>query len=238
MIRIENLTKTYRIDGKVRVVADNISATFPDRIGVAIFGRNGAGKSTLMRLLSGTQAHDSGRIIKTGRISWPVGFTGSFHGDLTGAQNTRFVARIQGVDTDELSAYVEDFAELGHYYHLPVRTYSSGMKARLSFGISMGIKFDTYLIDEVTSTGDAIFRDKSALVFKERIRDSGVVMVTHSLEAAKAICQHGAVLDGGKLTYFTDVKEAVEYHLELTRRHRENAGRAAEGLSKKAILTE
>lgn len=220
MIRVENLCKTYRLNGTVKVVARDITATFPARSGVAILGRNGAGKSTLLRMIAGTQGHDSGRILRQGTLSWPVGFAGSFHGDLTGAQNTRFVARIQGVDTDALCAWVEAFAELGAHFHLPVRTYSAGMKARLAFGISMGIPFDTYLVDEVTATGDVAFRAKSTAVFRERIARSGVIMVTHSLEIARATCRMGAVLEDGHLTMHDRIEDAIAHHLSNARQER------------------
>lgn len=218
MIRIRGLCKTYRLNGQTKVVADNITCTIPSRTAVAILGGNGAGKSTLLRMIAGTQEYDRGEIVTTGSVSWPVGFAGSFHGDMTGAQNTRFVARIAGVDTDELLAYVEDFAELGAHFHLPVRTYSTGMRSRLAFGVSMGIQFDTYLVDEVTAAGDAIFRQKSEHVFQERLKDSGMVFVTHSLETAKRVCQHGAVLADGRLHYYTDVHQAVAHHLDNVRR--------------------
>lgn len=220
MIRVENLWKTYRIGGTVKSVARGISATFPDRTGVAILGRNGAGKSTFLRMIAGTQAPDSGRILREGRVSWPVGFAGSFHADLTGAQNTRFVARIQGVDTDALCAWVEDFAELGAHFHLPVRTYSAGMKARLAFGISMGIPFDTYLVDEVTATGDAAFREKSTAIFRARMARSAVIMVTHSLEIARTTCRAGAVLEDGHLTMYDRVEDAIAHHLSNARHGR------------------
>ena len=138
---------------------------FPTGAVVGLLGRNGAGKTTLMQMIAGTMEPTSGRILSDGSISYPVGFAGSFHRDLTGAQNTRFVARIYGIDTEALVAFVEDFAELGKHYHLPFRTYSAGMRARLAFGVSMGIPFDFYLIDEVTAVGDANFREKSREVF-------------------------------------------------------------------------
>ncbi|MGQ0565158.1 MAG: ABC transporter ATP-binding protein [Gemmobacter sp.] len=228
MIRLENLTKIYRLDGTVNVVLDNVSMSFPPRKSVAIFGRNGAGKSTLLRMMAGTLTWDSGRIIKSGTISWPVGFAGGFHGDMTGEQNTRFIARIAGVDTDELVDYVRDFAELGMHFWLPVRTYSAGMRARLSFGVSMGIRFDTYLVDEVTATGDATFKDKSQAVFSERLQTSGMILVTHSLEYAKRACQHGAVLHDGKVTWYDEIRDAIEHHHENNRRHREAMGRTAD----------
>ena len=214
MIRLESVSKSYRAGSEVKVVAERISAVFPPRTGVVIFGRNGAGKSTLLRMIAGTQAPDSGRILRRGTLSWPVGFAGSFVGDMTGAQNVRFVARIQGVDTGDLLSFVEDFAELGMHYHQPVRTYSSGMRARLAFGISMGIHFDTYLVDEVTATGDATFREKSAAVFRARIARSGLVMVTHSMGLARQVCQIGGVLEAGRLTMYDNVADAIAHHME------------------------
>ena len=169
MIRFENLSKTYLLNGNRKVIADGISITFPERVSVGLLGRNGAGKSSLLRMVAGTMDPDSGRVTSDGTISWPVGFSGSFHPELTGAQNTRFIARVYGVDTDELTAFTYDFSELGRHFHLPFRSYSSGMRSRLAFGISMGIRFDTYLVDEVTSVGDAAFKAKSEQVFKARM---------------------------------------------------------------------
>lgn len=212
MIRLSNVSKSFQTRGASRVVARNISVTFPTGISVALMGRNGAGKSTLIEMISGSTQPDRGEIITDGTISWPVGFAGSFHRELTGAQNTRFIARVYGVDTDELSDFVEDFAELGAHYHMPFRTYSSGMRSRLSFGVSMGIRFDTYLIDEVTGVGDAVFRQKSSMVLRERLKTSSAILVTHSLKKINRYCQAGAVLENGRLTYFDDVTEAVDRH--------------------------
>ncbi len=215
MIRFENLTKSFRVRGERRVVIDNLTATLPTGKSLALLGRNGAGKSTLLRLLAGTMRPDSGRIISDGRISWPVGFGGSFHGDLTGAQNVSFIARIYGVDTDSLMSFVEDFAELGKYFHMPVRSYSSGMRSRLTFGASMGIRFDTYLVDEVTAVGDAVFRRKSRAVFAERMRHSSAILVSHELGQLRQFCDAGIVLSDGRISYFDDLEEAIALHLEL-----------------------
>ncbi|MFQ5438509.1 MAG: ABC transporter ATP-binding protein [Paracoccaceae bacterium] len=212
MIRIENLCKTFILRGQKKVVADNICVTFPSGVSIALLGRNGAGKSSLLSMIAGSLNPDSGTITSTGTISWPVGFSGSFNRDLTGAQNVKFVARVYGVDSDELVAFVEDFAELGKHFFLPVRTYSSGMRSRLSFGISMGIRFDTYLVDEVTAVGDADFKKKSRLTFNERMTRSGAIFVTHSMPMVRRMCQAGAVLEDGMLTYYDDVEEAIENH--------------------------
>ena len=148
MIRLENLSKSFHTRWGRKVVIDDASVTFPSGVSVALLARNGAGKSTLMGMIGGTIQPSSGRIVKSGTVSWPVGFRGSFHRDMTGAQNTRFVARIYGVETQELLVFVEDFAELGPHFHSPVRTYSAGMMSRLAFGVSIGIPFDTYYRSE------------------------------------------------------------------------------------------
>ncbi|WP_193140403.1 MULTISPECIES: ABC transporter ATP-binding protein [unclassified Meridianimarinicoccus] len=212
MIEFRNLTKSYRTDAGRKVVLDNCTITFPSGKVIGLLGRNGAGKSTLLRLIAGTQDVDSGEIIRHGTVSYPIGFAGSFHPDLTGAQNARFVARIYGADTDALADYVMDFTELGEFYHMPLRTYSSGMRARLAFGISMGLPFDTYLIDEVTSVGDQAFRDKAERVFKSKISSAGAIMVSHGMGQIRSMCDEAAVLDRGKMTYFDNVNDAIAFH--------------------------
>lgn len=212
MIRLEHLTKVFVLNGQRKVVANDICVDFPTGASIGLLGRNGAGKSSLMQMIAGNMDPTSGRILSDGTISYPVGFSGSFHGDLTGAQNTRFVARIYGIDTEALVAYVEDFAELGVHFHLPFHTYSAGMKSRLSFGVSMGIPFDTYLIDEVTSVGDAGFRAKSSAVFMDRMSKAGALFVSHSPGMVKQLCDMGAVLENGKLTLYDDVDEAIARH--------------------------
>jgi capsular polysaccharide transport system ATP-binding protein len=212
MIRFENLTKSFRLKGERKVVIDHLSLTLPTGRSLALLGRNGAGKSTLLQMIAGTMRPDSGRIVSDGSISWPVGFAGSFHRELTGAENVRFIARIYGVDTDGLLAFVEDFAELGKFFHMPVRSYSSGMRSRLTFGASMGIHFDTYLVDEVTATGDAAFRRKSQAVFADRMQTSSAIMVNHSMGQVREFCDSGLVLENGQVQYFDDLEEAIEVH--------------------------
>lgn len=212
MIRLVNLTKYFVTRGQRKIVADNINAVFPTGRAVALIGRNGAGKSTLLQMISGTLQANSGRIVSSGTISWPVGFAGSFHPDLTGLQNVRFIGRVYGVDTDELVDFVEDFAELGKHFYLPCRTYSSGMRSRLAFGLSMAVGFDTYLVDETTSVGDASFRQKSEAVFKERMRNSGAIFVSHGMAMLRRNCDMGAVLENGKLTMYEDLEEAIAVH--------------------------
>lgn len=212
MIKLENLTKIYRLNGRKKVIADNITAVFPTGSAVGLLGRNGAGKSSLLRMIAGSLLPTSGRILSTGRISWPVGFAGAFHKEMTGEQNVRFLARVYGLDTDAVSDFVQDFAELGQHYYLPFRTYSSGMRSRLAFGTSMAVPFDTYLIDEVTAVGDASFRKKSTELLQEKLRMSAAIVVSHSLGTLKRICQSGAVLENGKLYYYSNINDAIAHH--------------------------
>lgn len=212
VIRFENLTKSFRIKGERKLVIDNLNLTLPTGKSLALLGRNGAGKSTLLEIIAGVMNPDSGRVVSDGTMSWPVGFGGSFHGELTGAQNIRFIARVYGVDTAELMDFVEDFAELGRSFHMPVRSYSSGMRSRLTFGASMGIHFDTYLVDEVTAVGDAQFKRKSRAVFAERMKYSSAIMVSHSMNQIREFCDAGIVLENGQMQYFDDLEEAIETH--------------------------
>lgn len=224
MIRLEKLTKVFVLRGARKVVANDISFVFPSRRAVGLLGRNGAGKSTMLQMIAGTVDPTAGRVVSNGSISWPVGFAGSFHRDLTGAQNARFIARIYGVDTDELSAFVEEFAGLGVHYHLPFASYSSGMRARLAFGVSMAVPFDTYLVDEVTAVGDASFRKRSSEVFRARMQSAGAVVVSHGMGQIRELCDCAAVLEDGTLTYFDDVEDAIALHEDNMERlrHRTN----------------
>lgn len=212
MIRFEDLSKRFCLHGRVKTVMRNVSLTIPSGHSVGLLGRNGAGKTSLLRMIAGTLEPTAGSVWSSGSVSWPVGFAGAFHPDLSGAQNTRFLARVYGVDTGGLSDFVEDFAELGAHYHLPLRSYSAGMKSRLAFGVSMGIPFDTYLVDEVTATGDARFRAKAKAVFRARMAAADAIVVSHSMAQIRAYCDMGLVLDNGSLTVFDDIEAAIAHH--------------------------
>lgn len=215
MIHLEQLNKFFMFRGQRKYVARDVNLKLPSGVSIGLLGRNGAGKSTLLRMIAGTVEPNSGRIRTSGAISWPVGLASGTHPDLTGAQNTRFLARVYGVDGDELVDFVRGFAELGNHFHQPVRNYSSGMRARLGFGVSMGIRFDTYLVDEVTSVGDEVFKHKSQAVFRARMKEAGAIVVTHSPQMMRGMCEAGMVLNEGRLTYFENIEEAIRYNGEL-----------------------
>ncbi|MDD7911621.1 MULTISPECIES: ABC transporter ATP-binding protein [Pseudovibrio] len=212
MIEFQNVSKTYHLKGVTKVILDDVSFRFPKGRNVAILGHNGAGKSTMMRLLAGAELPDSGAIRRHVKVSWPLGFGGGFNGDMTGMENIRFVARMYGEDTERVIEFVEDFSELGKSLTLPIKTYSSGMKARLAFGVSMAIDFRYYLIDEVTAVGDARFKRKCDEVFEQKLERSNIVMISHSMGAIKKLCDMGCVLNNGRLHFHDSVDEAIEHH--------------------------
>lgn len=210
MIELQNVTKAYPLSRGYHVVLDDISAVFPEGVSVGILGRNGAGKSTMLRILGGAEQPDSGKVLRSGRVSWPIGFAGGFNGSLTGEENCRFAARIYGADIDEVIEYSQDFAEIGDYFRMPVRTYSSGMRARLAFGLSMAIDFDTYLVDEVTAVGDSSFQAKCRQAFAERRERSSVIIVSHQLSTIRAYADHVALINHGRLRFFDNIEKAAK----------------------------
>lgn len=212
MIEFRNLRKTYRLGGVQKIIIDRLNLTFPSDRNIAILGHNGAGKSTLMRLIAGAELPDEGRVIRNGKVSWPLGFGGGFNANMTGIENARFVARIYGEDTERVIEFVEDFSELGPSMRLPIATYSSGMKARLAFGVSMAINFGIYLIDEITAVGDARFKRKCDDVFQSKLQESNIIMISHSMAGIRKFCDSGCIIDGGRLTLYDDVEEAIAIH--------------------------
>jgi capsular polysaccharide transport system ATP-binding protein len=209
MIDLERISKAYHTTVGQNVVLDAVSFSFPAKTNIGILGKNGAGKSTLLRIIAGTELPDSGQVVRHGLVSWPIGFSGGFNGSLSGEENCRFVARIYGADIDDVVGFTQDFAELGNYFYMPVKTYSSGMRARLAFGLSMAIEFDAYLVDEVTAVGDTQFQEKCRAAFSERSGRSSVIIVSHSLSTVRDYCQRCLVLKRGQLLCFDSVDEAA-----------------------------
>jgi capsular polysaccharide transport system ATP-binding protein len=215
VIELRHVTKAYRTGRGRNVVLDDVCARFEPGVGVGIFGANGAGKSTLLRIIGGAEMPDEGEIVREGRVSWPLGFQGGFNGSLSGEENCRFVARIYGQDVDRVVDETSAFAELGEYFYMPVRTYSSGMRARLAFGVCMAIDFDAYLVDEVIAVGDRKFRRKCRRMFRARQEQAAMIMVSHQLATIRTYCQRGGVLWNGKLTMYDSVDEAAQAYEEL-----------------------
>lgn len=215
MIELINVTKSYPFGSGRRNVLENVNFCVSNGEKIGILGKNGAGKSTLVRLLGGVEKPSSGTIRKSMSISWPLAFGGAFQGSLTGADNVRFVCRIYNTDFDKAMALVEDFAELGKYLYEPVRVYSSGMRARLAFALSMAVDFDCYLIDEVISVGDSRFKQKCESELFEKRSHKSMILVSHDLGIVKKYCDKAAVLKSGVLTVFDDMEEAFEVYKKL-----------------------
>ena len=212
MITLDKVTKSYMTLSGRKIVFRNLSLDLPPDKNIGLIGRNGAGKSTLMRLLSAVDLPDSGRIITRGRVSWPVGLRGGMQKNLTGRDNVKFVCRIHGLRRrrmQEKIRYVEEFAEIGRYFDEPVSTYSSGMLARVAFGTSMAFDFDYYLIDEAMAVGDATFKRKSRVVFRERLQHSRVILVSHNMKLIKKMCDVVVHLDHGEATVYEKVRQGI-----------------------------
>jgi capsular polysaccharide transport system ATP-binding protein len=197
-------------------VFKDLSFDIPSNHNIGILGSNGAGKSTLFRLLAGSEYANSGRITTDVNLSWPVALTTGIHQQMTGQENTRFIGKINGIaDLESYEERVKAFAELGQKYYLPVRTYSSGMKPRLAFACSIAIDFDVYLIDEVTSVGDAKFRRKAKQALLERSEQASIIMVSHEMDEIRQFCDSAIVLHNGELTFYNDLEQGIAEYQAL-----------------------
>lgn len=212
MIELHNVCKSYRTSRGLKTVLDGISISLPRDRNIGILGRNGAGKSTLLRMISGAELPTRGEVRRHASVSWVLGFSGGFHGSLTGRENLRFICRIYDADIVKATAFVEEFSELGEYMEMPVNTYSSGMKAKLAFGLSMAINFEYYLIDEVTAVGDSRFQKKCKDEFDRRKQLSSLLVVSHNPATIRSHCDVAAVLEHGRLTFFEDVEQAIVHY--------------------------
>lgn len=215
MIACENIRKSYPAGHGRREVLRGISLTVQKGERIALLGRNGAGKSTLIKQIGGVELPDHGRIIRKMSNSWPIGFNGGFQGSLTGYDNARFIARIYGRSYAEMREFVEDFTELGGSLKMPVKTYSSGMRARLAFALSLAIEFDCYLIDEVILVGDQNFQRKCHHELFEKRADRAMIIASHDMNTIRELCNRGLLLHDGKATAYDDVGEAVRAYEEL-----------------------
>lgn len=215
MITFHNVEKKFRVKGGgFRVVLNNVNLHLPSR-NIAVLGGNGQGKSTLLRMISGGDKPTSGRIECNRRVSFPLGFSGSFNPALTGIENSLFVSRIYGRDRDEVVEYVKEFTQLGEELYWPVGNYSSGMRARLAFGVSLALDFEIYLVDEITAVGDASFRDRSKAAFKAKMDKARILMVSHSMGTLRDYCDAGLILNKGQLTFYDDLEEAIKVHADI-----------------------
>lgn len=219
MIRLQNITKYYDLKGGGRhYVMKNLSLDIPPNKNIAILGPNGAGKSTLLRMIGGAESPNEGKIITDAHISWPLGVSAGFQGSLTARENIQFVCRINGLSVEETAQTIEsvqEFAEIGKFFDQAVKSYSSGMRARIAFGLSIVFDFDYYLIDELTSVGDAAFRQKALLEFEKIKKRASLIFVSHSLKMLQQSCDSVILLNQGNATYYEDIKDGLTEYQKL-----------------------
>lgn len=219
MIEIKNLTKSYRVKSGRHYVFKDVSATFPEDANIGIIGPNGGGKSTFLRLLGGIDHPDSGHIISNKSCSWPLGLKGGFVGHLSGRENCRMVCNLYGLDARTISRKLEEIKErsgIGEYFEEPVEYYSSGMGGRLGFSLSMSFDFDYFLIDEITSVGDAHFKALAKKTLEEKAKKSRVIMVSHNMGDLKKFCDVAVLVSGGKFRFFENIDDAIRAYLPQT----------------------
>jgi len=220
MIELINVSKFYKTSSGKKYVLKNVNQLIPSNVNVGILGRNGARKSTLLRMLGGIDFPNSGAIVSDKSFSWPMGLAGGFQGSMTGRQNVKFVCRIYGKSDIEISRAIEsvrEFAQIGDYFDMPIKIYSSGMKSRLSFGLSLFFDFDYLIIDETLSVGDKNFQVKSKAALRKKMENCNVLLVSHSMPILKEICHAGIVMHASQMYYFEDINDAIKTYDKINK---------------------
>jgi len=220
MIELKNVSKFFKTKQGKKFILKEMSLIIPSDKNIGILGRNGTGKSTIMRMLGQIEFPDKGSISSDKSFSWPLALSGGFVGNMTGKANVKFVCRLYGKSQKEIKEiinFVQDFSELDDYFDMPIRTYSSGMKSRLSFALSLSFDFDYLLIDETLSVGDAKFRKKSKEALLKKIETCNVLLVSHDMGTLKDICDAGIVVNNGKISYFEDINMAIARYVQINK---------------------
>lgn len=215
MIICHNIFKAYTHGANRKQVLNDVNLVVEKGDRIALLGRNGAGKSTLIKLIGGVEMPTSGKIQRHMSVSWPLGFAGGFQGSLTGYDNARFIARIYDRPYLQVKSFVEEFTELGKQLKMPVRTYSSGMRARLAFALSLAIEFDCYLIDEIILVGDQNFQRKCHYELFEKRGDRAMILASHSTDTVRGLCNKAVIISEGKAISYTDVDLAIDTYIGL-----------------------
>lgn len=224
MIKACGISKVYRVQGLKKTVFENLNLTLTKGERLALIGPNGTGKSTLLRVLSGIEKPNKGKIIRTSTISWPVGLNAGFIPTFSGRENVLFVSKLMGDKASERQSrvhFIKQFADIGDYFDMPVQIYSSGMKSRLAFGLSLAFDFDYYVIDEAMSTGDINFRKKFEKIFSEKIKGKGLLLVSHNMNTIKQYCTKGIFLNNGKVYYDANLDNVISMYQGLANKKKE-----------------
>jgi len=221
MIELKNVTKYFMTKQGKNYILKDVSFTIPSGVNIGILGRNGTGKSTIMRMLGKIEFPNSGTIESKNSFSWPLGLGGGFVGNMTARANVKFVCRLFGrthKEMNEIIEFVKEFSELKAYFDMPIKTYSSGMKGRLGFGLSLAFDFDYMLIDETLSVGDARFKKKSKEALLKKIEKCNILLVSHDMKTLRELCEAGIVVNNGKLNYFDNIEDAINEYEEINKK--------------------
>ncbi len=218
MIKINNVTKFFQTGSSKKYILKNVNLVIPEKKNIAILGRNGAGKSTFLNMLAGADFPTGGEITSDKSFSWPMGLQNAFQGSMTGRENVKFVCRIYGKNGSAMKSIIEsviEFSELKQYFDMPIKSYSSGMKSRLSFSLSLAFDFDYLIIDEILSVGDENFRKKSSAALKKKIKSCNILIVSHAMDILRELCDAGVVINDGKLVYYDNIIDAINEYLNI-----------------------
>jgi len=221
MIELKNVTKYFMTKKGKNYILNDVSFTIPSGVNIGILGRNGTGKSTIMRMLGKIEFPNKGTIESKNSFSWPLGLGGGFVGNMTARANVKFVCRLYGKsyqEMNEIIEFVKEFSELKDYFDMPIKTYSSGMKGRLGFGLSLAFDFDYMLIDETLSVGDARFKKKSKEALIKKIEKCNILLVSHDMNTLRELCEAGIVVNNGKMSYFENIEDAINEYAEINKK--------------------
>jgi capsular polysaccharide transport system ATP-binding protein len=209
MIEFENVSKSFWTGKQRKVILDRASFRVEPGRSVGILAPNGTGKTTIINMMAGLEKPDEGKIRRTSRISFPLGFMGGVIGKHTGTENARYIARLYGLDPDYVEAFSRYVCGIDEYFDMPIGTYSAGMRSRFSFSLLLALEFDIYLIDEgMPSTTDVGFNQRAGSILRDRLENATVVVVSHQATTIEKFCRRAAVLRDGKLYMFDTLEEA------------------------------
>jgi len=221
MIELKNVTKYFKTKEGKKYILRDVSFTIPSGVNIGILGRNGTGKSTIMRMLGKIEFPNRGSIESSNTFSWPLALKGGFVANMTGRANVKFVCRLYGKSNKEMNeiiAFVKEFSELKDYFDMPIKTYSSGMRSRLGFGLSLAFDFDYMLIDETLSVGDKRFKKKAKNALLKKIENCNILLVSHNMKTLRELCEAGIVVNNGKMSYFENIEDAIDEYAEINKK--------------------
>jgi len=209
MLEFQGVSKSFWTGRARKVILHEASFRITEGQSLGILAPNGTGKTTIINMMAGLEKPDDGRILRTARVSFPLGFMGGINPKHSGTENARYIARLYGLDPDEAEAFCRWLCDIGDYFDLAVGTYSQGMRARFAFALMLAMEFDLYLVDEgMPATTDVAFNRRAGAILKERLDQATVVIVSHQAQVLERYVRQAAVLKDGRLTFFDTLEEA------------------------------